>query len=765
VASAAAVLPARSKYLFADSYFPIPEFANEPGTLKEYSEWDVFYSPHTAGNYPDVAAPHGGKFVNGVWVPVQRSEAGFPPNSVYNPSDPLAFWDSKNATITQLNDTARIISPDGAGNIYSFAQPTSFVLHDSTADATTPYKLGTVMFQFQTDGTLVDFDSIELRYTNGSGTHVVPIKEYLREYLGTAAANPEAANAFTNRVALQWDLTGLNVDTYQIVWKSQSSSMSFQKAVLDTSDTYGVGVPQSRTWVAASGNWSTGANWAQGTSSVENANVRFGNATAATVNLDANKTIGEMIFESPADVTINRPGSQKIISNTGISTTEAATGEYVINANWEFGATNLFEINAGTVRINGVVSGAYGMLKRGDGTLILSGNNTFDHGVTLWGGTLRMEGSNDYAGGTAIITGRMEVAANALLNGNGALGASTEAINLGADGDIFSNVGGGPAALFIDGSFTVGKHIALAAGNFEKRIGAVNTGIAGATYSGEIRFSNFGQTANNVKFTAQNATDRMLLTGKMTGGAATDTVTFDGAGTVVLGGGTEKSFSSATTIASGTVELAQGTSFTGSGNWQVSAGARLRVNGSFNGSGTLTLNGGTLTGSGTVTKALTLDAGDRIAPGVDVGSIELIGAQTWSGGGGYEWQLSNPEGVAGTDWDFVKITGSLNIAATAQSRFTIYVSGFDLSGFDGNLDYDWIIATASAGISGFAASDFLIDASGLAAAGTFSVRQDGNSLVLSYAAVPEPRTIALMMLAMGVIAVVLKKRQPRGDAA
>lgn len=103
---------AHAEYLFADpnGYFPIPEFALQSGIEKEYSEWDVFSAPHTEGNYPDVAAPHGGVLVGGVWQPVQRSTAGFPANNpIYNPDDPLAFWDTRNATIKQTGTTSAFI--------------------------------------------------------------------------------------------------------------------------------------------------------------------------------------------------------------------------------------------------------------------------------------------------------------------------------------------------------------------------------------------------------------------------------------------------------------------------------------------------------------------------------------------------------------------------------------------------------------------------------------------------------------------------------
>ena len=74
------------------------------------------------------------------------------------------------------------------------------------------------------------------------------------------------------------------------------------------------------------------------------------------------------------------------------------------------------------MRLNGVISGNYGLFKKGAGTLVLGGNNTFLGGITVQGGTLRLEGTNAYSGGTAILQGRVEVAANSPLGANGAFG-------------------------------------------------------------------------------------------------------------------------------------------------------------------------------------------------------------------------------------------------------------------------------------------------------------------------------------------------------
>ena len=91
----------------------------------------------------------------------------------------------------------------------------------------------------------------------------------------------------------------------------------------------------------------------------------------------------------------------------------AATGTYTINSDIEFGALNIFEINAGHVIVNGVLSGTQGLVKSGTGALTLANDNTFTKFLALQDGLLRIEGSNAYTGNTTVNNGSLIVAADA----------------------------------------------------------------------------------------------------------------------------------------------------------------------------------------------------------------------------------------------------------------------------------------------------------------------------------------------------------------
>lgn len=742
----------RGEFLF-NSYL-VPSFDGAPNS--EYSAWDTFYTPYGNPNYPDYAAPYG------TWQPA--SAAGITPPANSSPTNPSAYWDSRNPTISQIGtSTAFIIGPGSTGNIYSFAAPQSYQLQDSTS-----YDLGSVVFQFQTDGTVVDFESIKLQYTNGSGTLIeLSPAEMIREYRSSGSS----FGGTTNRTAVQWDLSGLDVSSYSIVWASDSASLSFQQASLDTWNSSAEVVPESRRWIASgAGNWSDGTNWSEDDSSHENGNVHFLNAGAATVTLDDNRTIGELIFNTASNVTISSPGSYLLTGNTGITTTALATGIYTIDADYAFGAFNIFQIDGGTVQMNGVISGSYGLLVSGNGTgtVILANNNTFTGSLGLQGGTLKLEGTNAYTGSTAILWGTLIVGADAPSGAVGALGNATSNVILGADSATYVNIGAGNAAIYISGDHYIERNISMAPGTFEKTLGAMDT-ITGATFSGAIAFG----TSNDIKLTAVEATDKVNFTGGMSGGiASTPTVTsdvvIDGQGTVVYGGaGKTYSYLNDTLVSSGMLKLDQGASFTGNGKWTVSSEAKLMVNGTLGGTGTLTINGGSIGGSGTINKTFTVASGSTLTPGDGVGTLHSL-SETWGSGGSLLWEISSANGGEGIDWDLINIDGTLTLASVSLAPFHIKITSRTLVGGDGIVsdfnaysDYTWLIATASDGITGFDPDAFFIDTSDFdnALSGNFNLSVIDDNLYLNYSAVPEPS--AALLISAGLTVVIFLRRRAR----
>ena len=197
----------------------------------------------------------------------------------------------------------------------------------------------------------------------------------------------------------------------------------------------------------------------------------------------------------------------------------------------------------------------------------------------------------------------------------------------------------------------------------------------------------------------------------------------------------------------------------------------LTVNGLVAAEGTVTVGTrGVLGGASTVQAATTtIASGGTVSPGNSPGTLTVDGDLTWLGGGNYNWQIHNATGLVGTGWDYMSVTGALDLTAlTPGSKFNINLWSLsaispDANGaainFDNTLDgQSWDILVAAGGITGFDAADFNIRtnstngtggfANALAPGGFFGIQQQGNVISLTYT-VPEPSTYALLALAAG----------------
>ena len=228
------------------------------------------------------------------------------------------------------------------------------------------------------------------------------------------------------------------------------------------------------------------------------------------------------------------------------------------------------------------------------------------------------------------------------------------------------------------------------------------------------------------------------------------TLTFDGANT----------YTGSTTVSGGTLALATGYTHSGGGAYTVEGG-------------TLKIADGVNIGS-----AMTIGLGGVISPGNSPGTANT-GAQTWNDGGSYIWEINASDidggGTKGTDpgWDWLDITGTLDLANLSAGGFTIDIDSLtasnvagDAVGFDtwtkgnpGDVDYSFIIASASGGITDFSADKFSFDSSGFTNGPSWDwqIKLSGGDLVLEAYAVPEPSSTAL--LGLGGLALALRRRR------
>lgn len=141
------------------------------------------------------------------------------------------------AVLTQSNPAAFLT---GSGNIYNPSSINSFTLTDSTA-----FTLGTVVLQTRTVGSELDYTSVTLSYTDGSGAH--SLLSLPRLELDRVAVPGLGANVSS---LWQWDLTGLGVNSYTVSFNAAESSLSFDSLTLDTWNQFAA-VPEPSTMALA----------------------------------------------------------------------------------------------------------------------------------------------------------------------------------------------------------------------------------------------------------------------------------------------------------------------------------------------------------------------------------------------------------------------------------------------------------------------------------------------------------------------------------
>jgi len=694
----------------------LPSFADNPDT--EYSGWDIFYAANTSPNYPDFAAP------NGIYD--SASVLGFTPPPGASPLDPSAFWHAQNPTITQtVPGIAFIIAPTITGNIYSFRGPTSFVLEDET-----PFPVGTVVFQFQTAGNLVDFSSIALAYDDGGTEVILNPDEYIREY----ESDTSGFGGSGNRNALQWDLRGRNVSSYRIIWRASGSSMSLQEVSLDTSADYALVVPEARTWEGiGSANWSNATNWAEGSPSQDFGNVRFANDGDVRIAMSSSQTVGECVFDTSSDVTIENTST--FVSNTGLFTRPSSTGTYTIEGEFEMCAYNLFEIEGGEVVIEGAISGASGLRKEGEGVMILRGDNSFGSvsgGIGCTGGELRIEGVNQFTSSASVLRGDLVLAGPAPVDSPGTLGNASSDVAVGADSGVFGGITT-PARLIIEGDHEIARGIAFAAGIFDKRLGARGTGAEAAEFSGAVTLR---PDSAETKLFAEGVSDLVNFSGNISGGDASLTMEInpDGAEGTVRFSGADKTYENTTFVRGGVLELALGTRISGEVVLESDTAGRAVAR-----------------GSGVFGGGIEVTEGGLIAPGIGVGTL-VSSSQNWDAGGACEIEIMDSGAGPGIGWDLISIDGVLGLSATPETPFVINIRSLTASGesgptagFSPTQEYSWKIVETTDGVNGFTGDEFIIRRDGFSGGteGVFAVTfEEGDSAIhLTYTPVTGDSTV------------------------
>jgi fibronectin-binding autotransporter adhesin len=408
-------------------------------------------------------------------------------------------------------------------------------------------------------------------------------------------------------------------------------------------------------------------------------------------------------------------------------------------------AANTF---AGSLQ-DGSGGGLLGFSKGGDGTMTLTGSSSYGDVTTVAGGTLTFAGNGSIANSRSYV----------IASGSGVLRVD-RSDRLGVATIDIQSSGANPSTatnrLEVVGSTTIANPITLAPKN-NSNPSIVN--LSGTnTVTAQVTIVTGGSSAR-----IESAAGQLTLAGPIATTAASNrNLVLAGAGDGVVAGSI---FDNGT----GTISVVKD----GGGTWRLAAqnfntgatsvvGGRLLVNGDSSSSPITVSAGATVGGSGTA-GSVSLTAGATLAPGDGVGTFTIGQPASFVSGGRYAWQLSDATGTAGAapGWDLLNLGGTLDIAATSASPFSIdlwtvssanpLTSG-SAANFDSTLDYTWTIATAAGGITNFSADKFTVvttaanGTGGFANAfgtGSFSVAQSGNDLRLVFTRGTAPSVITI----------------------
>ena len=521
------------------------------------------------------------------------------------------------------------------------------------------------------------------------------------------------------------------------------AALPLQSATLDWNA--GGGDPSGGT-----GTWDNGvtANWWNGSSSIawDNANgdtARFG-APVGEVTLGSD-------IRAAALAMSGLPVGYSIVNSGANSYSLTLTGNGGTNNPITVGMEREFNVNVPVILDTAPNGTSFSIVKSGSGVL------GFNQGISVAGATppditlrLASNGAIYQLGGVSDYTGTTSMFANGValrLASDTALGSSVLQLNPTSTGGVILQAVGGTRTIDNNLSFT---------SHWTNR---------GLVISGDNDFIFNGNITAQRSYVDVAAGLTATFNGDLTDTGGDKVFRKVGDGTLVLAG--TNSYNNGTHVLGGVLEAANNNAL-GSSTVTVYDGARLQIKTGVSISNAFDLqSGSTLSGNGSVAAALTVGDGVIVAPGNSPGTLTFTEDVTFQAGSIYEWELGAYGTQAGTDSDLLVVSGNGNTmtfdaGALISLNFVDGVADPNSTG-DGDFwlsNHQWTIGEVREGATIIDSGLFFSGAYDFEN-GSFSLGMDGENLVLSFTAIPEPSTVGLMIGAVALAGCLLSRRGRR----